>query len=1080
MKTIYYVLVVLFVGCMSHPNFSTTKNDWENPLKNDWENPLVVEINKLPARATSMSFADETTALQGDLTKSQRYKNLNGVWKFAFSPTVDKAPKGFEKENYDVSSWDEIPVPANWELKGYGQAIYKNVGYPFIPHNYPYILKDDSPVGCYRRDFTIPKQWEDKKIILHFGGVTSAFYLWINGKKVGYSQGSRLPAEFDITPYLKSGKNILAAKVFRFSDGTYLEDQDHWRLSGIHRDVYIEAVPKSFIYDFFVRTDLDENYKDAILKIEPQISLDKGVKYEDLTLKVELFDAKGEPVLKKYVEKSLKGINVRANSYWSAHQRDKNFGFFNVKIKNPYKWSAEYPYLYTLVLSLKDTEGNLLESRSTKIGFRELKIIDGEFFVNGKSVLLYGVNRHDHSQYEGKVISKEIMEKDAILMKQNNFNAVRTSHYPNNAYWLEMCDKYGLYVIDETNLETHGLGGRLSNDTEWSHAFLQRAIRMVERDKNHPSIIFWSLGNESGQGFNHAAMASWIKTFDPTRFIHYEGAHFQKPLEQGKSDPFYVDIRSRMYNLTEDMIELANIPTDTRSLIWCEYAHAMGNSLGDFGAYWDAIKANKRFIGAFIWDWTDGAIVAKDKSGKTYWAYGGDFGESRHDGNFNNNGVISPDQTVKPQTLEAKKIQQPIEIYTIDLKKGIFKIYNRHHFSNLKQYHILWKIEADGKIIQSGKISAPDVKAGEKSNVRIVYKSIKPKEGVHYYITLSFALKNKTLWAKKGYITSWDQFKLPIYKAPKSIYVKGSLKTRDSDSQIWVKTTKGTFTFDKNTGLLSSWKVADKELLKTVLKPNFWRPRTDNDHGYRIEKKQAYWKNAFQNATLKSFQTIKKKGKTVHFIAIYELPKFKENKSNPILKLQYRVYANGQLKVSSTFNSNGKLPDLLRYGMQMTVKKELDTFEWLGRGPHENYNDRHKSAAFGRYEKSVKKDFFHYVRPQESNNYTGVYWLSLTNFHNKGFDILASQPLSVSAWPYAQEDLDKDRNKGHIAYLPERDFVTLNIDLVQQGVGGDDSWTNKAQAHESFRLPANKNYTYSFTLRPLENKAKRINYQTYR
>lgn len=460
---------------------------------------------------------------------------------------------------------------------------------------------------------------------------------------MGYSQGSRLPAEFDITPYLKEGENVLAAKVFRWSDGSYLEDQDHWRLSGIHRNVYLETVPKTFLYDFHIRTDLDEDYKDAILSIRPKIHTENKEAVKDWSIEAQLFDNDGEAIL---AEKMTRNVGEIINEVYPQRATVK-FGLLETTVKNPKKWSAEFPNLYTLILSLKDNQGNLKETRRTKIGFRETEIRDGEFFVNGKPVLLYGVNRHDHSQYKGKVVSKEIMLKDALLMKQFNFNAVRTSHYPNNPYWYELCDKYGIYVIDEANLETHGITGKLTNNSLWAHSFLERGIRMVERDKNHPSIIFWSLGNESGMGPNHAAMSGWILDYDPTRIIHYEGAQQDNGDLIKGIDPAYVGVKSRMYNGLDYMVQLANDPNDNRPVIYCEYAHAMGNSLGDFQSFWKAIKANKRFIGAFVWDWTDGGLVAKNKDGNDYWAYGGDFGEKIHRSNFNNNALFL--QT-KPQS----------------------------------------------------------------------------------------------------------------------------------------------------------------------------------------------------------------------------------------------------------------------------------------------------------------------------------------------------------------------------------------------------------------------------------------------
>ena len=667
------------------------------------------------------------------------------------------------------------------------------------------------------------------------------------------------------------------------------------------------------------------------------------------------------------------------------------------------------------------------------------------------------------------------MLKDVLLMKQFNFNAVRTSHYPNNPRWYELCDEYGIYVMDEANLESHGITGRPSNNPQWSHAFLQRAIRMVERDKNHPSIVFWSLGNESGMGPNHAAMASWIKDFDPTRLVHYEGAQ-NRNWDSGKTDPVYVDVRSRMYNSLDYMVKLANTKDDTRPVLYCEYAHAMGNSLGDFTSFWDAIKANKRFIGAFIWDWTDGALVKKGKNGKPFWAYGGDYGEKIHSGNFNNNGVISPDQTAKPAAWEAKKVHQPIEIKAIDVKNGTFEIFNRHHFSNLDHYTLSWKLEQDGTSIQSGIIPVPKLQPLEKGKITIAYKEPKLKSGAKYFLTISFKLNRDFNWAKKGHETSWDQFELPYFKeaTTKKWNQISSVALIENDNQTIITTRKTKVAFDKTTGNLSSLTIAGKELLKAALEPNFWRPPTDNDYGYRMKGGQGYWENAANKRILKSFQVSKPNKKSVVIDVAYKLPTNDKVKTAPTLYIKYTVYGSGEISVENKLTATEGLPNLPRYGMQIALNKSYDHMKWLGRGPHENYSDRYTSAPLGLYSKSVKNDFFHYVRPQESNNYTAVRWVSLTDNRGRGIEVSNNTSLSVSAWPYSVEDLSHRR--GHIAELPERDFVTLNIDYKQQGLGGDDSWSSHAKPHKQFRLNP-KNYEYSFTIRPVFKKTKKINHQ---
>ena len=833
----------------------------------------------------------------------------------------------------------------------------------------------------------------------------------------------------------------------------------------------MEVVPKTFIYDFNVRTDLDENYKDAVLSIRPKINAENKEAVKDWVFETQLFDASGNAVL---AEKMTLKVGAIINESYPQRGNVK-FGLLEAEVKDPLKWSAEFPNLYTLVFYLKDAAGKLIETRSVKVGFRETELRDGEFFVNGKPVLLYGVNRHDHSQHTGKVISKEVMEKDALLMKQFNFNAVRTSHYPNNPYWYELCDAYGIYVIDEANLETHGLGGKLTNNALWAHSFVERAIRMVERDKNHPSIIFWSLGNESGMGPNHAAMSGWMKDYDPTRIIHYEGAQNDDSDKIRGKDPDYVGMKSRMYNDLDYMVKLANDPNDNRPVIYCEYAHAMGNSLGDFQSFWKAIKANKRFIGAFIWDWTDGGLIAKNKDGKNYWAYGGDFGEPIHSGNFNNNGVISPDQTPKPATWETKKVHQPIEISAISLEAGTFNILNRHHFTDLSRYDVHWKLEEDGLLLESGILDAPQLKPLENGTLKIAFKKPKIKAGARYYITISFKLNKDFSWAKAGHETSWEQFELAYFAAPetKSWNKIATLQVQDSNENIRIITKNSIASFDKSNGYLSSLIIDGTETLKSPLQPNFWRPPTDNDVGSNMPQRQGYWKTASETLSLKNFEIKNKDDKSVVVEAIYQLPSEEKSNGTGVVKVNYTIYGNGEILVNSDFSPSGKLPDLPRFGMQLQLDDTYDTMKWLGRGPYENYSDRLTGSPHGLHKKSIKNDFFHYVRPQESNNYTAVRWASFMNTKEKGIEVIGATPLSLSAWPYSTEDLSHVR--GHIADLPERDFITLNIDHKQMGVGGDDSWSMAAVPHKQFRLPS-ENYSYSFVIRPITKKTKHIDH----
>lgn len=1055
-------IVCLFLNIQSFA-YQVNKNSTQEVRP--WEDPQVSGINRLPAKATSISYANEDIAKKAIIKNSSRYKSLNGHWKFHWTEVPEKAPKNFYEEHYNSSQWKTIPVPANWELHGYGIPIYTNITYPFKPVEPPFTPKDDNPTGCYLTSFEVTPKWKDMQITLSFGGVSSAYYVWLNGKMVGYSEDSMLPTHFDITPFLKEGKNNLAVKVFRWSDGVYLEDQDHWRLSGIHRDVYLTAAPKVQLYDFFVKTDLDKNYTDAELQVRPRIKVFDNASLDGYTLETMLFDDLGNSVLSKPLSISAKNIY---NEKYEQRGRP-NFPMLKAHIKNPKKWSAESPNLYTIIFLLKDKNGNLAEARSTKIGFRDVEIKDGELLINGESTLLYGVNRHDHSPITGKVISDELMLQDILLMKKFNINAVRTSHYPNNETWYELCNQYGIYLMDESNLETHHIGGKLSNDTSWSSAFLERAVRMVERDKNHPSIIFWSLGNESGSGFNHATMANWMRSYDDTRYVHYEGAQTtggrHKIEDEIFKDPDYVDMISRMYNPIDYMVKMANFEEDGRPVIWCEYAHSMGNSTGNLFEFWDAIKANKRMIGGYIWDWVDQGLLQKTKDGEAFYAFGGDMGDTEiNSSNFCLNGIVDPVRTPKPALWECKKVFQPIEIKAKDLKKGLVEIYNNHDFTNLNQFDISWALQEDGIVLKKGQLAPINLAPNKSQTLNIPFKTPKIKAGAEYFLRIGFKLKSPTNWAEKGHEIAWEQLKLPFNKPkPEIDYSEFSnLNIENTSNSTQIAGKDFSISFNKETGELTSYISNNEALIKNPLHPNFWRPTTDNDRGgAKTHKTLKVWKKAHLNKALQSFNIKEHSKNKIEIISKYLLKDV-----NAQFVLNYTVYGDGSILINNTFkiDDTSKLPILPKYGMQIEIPKHYDNFTYLGKGPHENYNDRHLAADVGLYKESVSNDYHMYIRPQESSNKTEVRWFSLTNNKGKGLHVSGiSSNLSVSAWPYTTDDIE---NALHTYDLKKRDFITLNIDYKQMGVGGDDSWSKKALPHEPFRVPV-KDYAYSFLIRPI-------------
>lgn len=1032
-----------------------------------WEDPQVSGINRLPAKATSVSYANLELAKEAVASNSSRLKSLNGDWKFSWSEVPEKAPKDFYKTDYNSNDWKTIPVPANWELQGYGTAIYTNITYPFVPVEPPFTPEKDNPTGCYLTTFEVPSDWKDMQVSLNFAGVSSAYYVWINGKKVGYSEDSMLPTHFDATPFLKDGENTLAVKVFRWSDGVYLEDQDHWRLSGIHRDVYLTAAPKVQLYDFFVKTDLDEDYKDAELQIRPKIKVFDKASLDGYVLESMLYDADGNSVLEKSL--TIKAKKVYNEKY---EQRGKpGFAMLKAKITNPKKWSAEQPNLYTLVFSLKDKQGNITETRSTKIGFREVEFRDGELFVNGESTLMYGVNRHDHSAITGKVVSEELMLQDILLMKKFNINAVRTSHYPNNERWYELCDEYGIYLMDEANLETHHIGGKLSNDVSWSGAFLQRAVRMVERDKNHPSVIFWSLGNESGSGFNHATMANWMRSYDDTRAVHYEGAQTtggkHKIEDEIFKDPSYVDMISRMYNPIEYMVKMANFEEDGRPVVWCEYAHSMGNSTGNLFEFWDAIRANKRMIGGYIWDWVDQGLLQKNTDGEEYFAFGGDMGDTAiNSGNFCLNGIVDPVRKPKPALWECKKVFQPIVISAKDIKSGWVTVLNRHDFTNLNKFDIVFELQKDGVTIKKKVVAPINVAPNKSQKVEIPFKLPRLKAGSEYFIRVGFQLRQANKWANKGHEIAWQQLPIPnekvLEKADHSKSSKLILTEKGNVSEI--KGKNFTILFNKKSGDLTDFNYKTEALIEGALIPNFWRPITDNDRaGARTPKLLKVWRNAHQNKELTAFDIKQTTSNQIEVSTAYLLKDV-----NSILKLTYTIYGDGTIEVNNALNidENADLPILPKYGMQLEIPKEYDVFTYFGKGPHENYNDRSLSADVGLYTESVANDYHMYIRPQESSNKTEVRWLTLTNSKGKGIHIAGlTSNLSVSAWPYTSKDIE---DALHTYDLEKRPFITLNIDYKQMGVGGDDSWSKKALPHKQFQVPA-KDYNYSFIIKPINN-----------
>ena len=1044
-----------------------------------WEDPTVSGINRDPSRATTYSYSSIQDALAGDRSRS-RMISLNGEWDFYFATKPSDAPTDFYKSR--VSGWKKIEVPSNWEMKGYDKPIYKSAVYPFRPVNPPHVPRDYNGVGCYQRTFTIPQDWKNMNISLHFGGVSSAYKVWLNGKFLGYAEDSFLPSEFNITPYLQDGENILSVWVIRWSDGSFLEDQDQWRLSGIHREVMLLAEPKLRIADFHWQAKLDKAYKDAVFSIRPRMENLTGKEVVGYVLKAQLYDKTGKTVFDKPLSRTVESI---INEIYPRLDNVK-FGLLEAKVNNPDKWSDEVPNLYTLVLSLEDNTGNILEAKSCKVGFRSIEFSkeNGKLLINGRVTYLYGVNRPDHHPTKGKALSREDIEQDVRTIKLFNFNCIRTSHYPMDPYLYDLCDEYGIYVIDETNLETHGLGGKLSNDPMWTGAYLERSNRMVMRDKNHPSVIIWSLGNESGRGPNHAAMANWIHDFDITRPVHYEPAmgnprlegyidpsdpRYLKPNDhshriQNPQDEPWVDIVSRMYPgiYTPKLLAEQN-NGDQRPIFFVEYSHAMGNSNGNMKDFWDEFRSTPRVIGGAIWEFKDQGLLKKDSSGKEYYAYGGDFGEKYFD-NFTIKGLVRSDGTPKAAMYESRHVFQGIECDLIDVKKGLMKITNRNAVRNVDDFDNRFYVRKDGNVVVLTKLPAIHLAAGRDTIINISQYLPEIKPGAEYLANIEFTLKDRQPWAPREQEIASNEFNLtgPVLNNP--LHKKSSAATIINESNAYlVKGKKFEIRFDKSTGALSSYLLNGKQQIERPLLPHFTRPLTDNDRrGWKPQQKLRQWYTVELKLTECGIES--------HDGKQMIKSKYSLIQDSAEVTVYYYVASNGMIEVDYNLRADTHLPNIPKIGMQCGIRRDNDSIRWYGKGLLENYIDRNSGFDVGIYTQSIENFMEPYVVPQENGNRTDVRWMFLYNKKSEGLMIVADSLLSMSAWPYTEENIE---NAKHTIDLKDAGFITLNIDLIQMGVGGNDSWSDVAAPLEKYQIPSG-NYHYSFYIAPWKTAPSKV------
>ncbi|KQY91707.1 beta-galactosidase [Paenibacillus sp. Root52] len=1024
----------------------------------EWNNnPETFQVGRLNAHASMMPFPSVAEALNNKATSSPWYQSLNGVWKFAFAETPDARITSFYETNYDYSQWDEIPVPSHWQLQGYDYPQYTNIRYPWSEREpelkSPFAPTTYNPVGSYIRTFSVPADWKDRPVLLHFAGVESAFYVWVNGELVGYSEDTFTPSEFDISAYLHDGENTLAVEVYRWCDASWLEDQDFWRMSGIFRDVYLYSPSPVQIADFFVQTNLDAAYQDAELQIDVKLFNHNASVTDGMSVQAQLYDAQQQAVLDQPIQAAVSFVND--NNELSIH--------LSAEVTNPLKWSAEFPNLYTLVLSIQAGHGETVEAVRSRVGFRTFELKDGLMKINGQRIVFKGVNRHEFSPKTGRAITAEDMIRDIELMKSFNINAVRTSHYPNQSLWYELCDEYGLYVIDETNLETHGswyYGQKELNENnipaskpEWRENVLDRCNSMFQRDKNHPSVIIWSLGNESFGGDNFIAMYDYLKQSDPTRLVHYEGTFHYRPSDSAS------DIESTMYIKPQQVEEYAQLKVPKKPYIICEYSHAMGNSCGGLHLYWDVFDRYDILQGAFIWDWIDQALLTTTADGIEYLAYGGDFGESPHDGNFCGNGLILADGSVTPKLEEVKKCYQNVRMEAVNVQEGILRIRNLFLFTDLSEYDLVWTLLHDGKPVENGSLDIA-VAPGESSEIRIPYT---PSADLYQeaVLTVSLVTKTATKWAGEGHEVAWDQFVVSPRLQPNKAAEQGkgkSLLVEDVQNELNVSSDHVSFVFDQTTGALTSYQLNKQEQLLAPVRPNFWRAVTDNDLGNGLPERSGFWKDAHATSQFIRFEH------QVNEQNCIVTSDYTWN-AHPgcTLSITYKMFPDGTLEIQQHLIPGEGLPELPEFGMLLQLNNELDTIAWYGRGPHDNYADRLTSARLGYYTGAVRDQFVPYLRPQECGNKTDVRYAEITSSNNTtGVRFESATPFEINALPWTPEELE---THDHVYKLPHSTQTVARINYKQMGVGGDDSWG--AQTHAEYTLPANRAYHFTFTVKPV-------------
>lgn len=1014
-----------------------------------WLDPEVNEVNTMAPRAAFFAYETENLAKADQKARSERYLSLEGKWKFNFSKDHDKAPRDFYSLKYDDSQWTDFPVPGILELNGYGDAIYSNNGYPwriqFRPEP-PFVEERNNYTGSYRKMVTVPADWKGERIYLHVGSATSNLMVWVNGKFVGYSEDSKVSAEFDLTKYLTPGKeNLIAMQVMRWCDGSYLEDQDFWRFTGIAREVYLYARPQAHIADLFITPDLVNNYQDGTLEV-----------------KLNAVGAKGETVMFSLKDKEGKEVAAQTAKVGGNGEVKVNFD-----IKNPLKWTAETPNLYTLYTTLMDGK-QVAEVVPQRVGFRKVEIKNAQVLVNGQPVLFKGANRHELDPVTGYVVSMDRMLEDIRVMKELNINAVRTCHYPNDPRWYELCDIYGIYMVAEANIESHGMGygdKTLAKEPTYEKAHLERNESNIKIYKNHPSIIFWSVGNEAGYGPNFEKAYDLVKAYDPSRPCQYEQAG-----QNGKTDifcPMYYDYGGC------DKYSQGDNP---RPLIQCEYAHAMGNSMGGFKEYWDMVRKYPKYQGSFIWDFVDQGLRVKNKQGKTIYAYGGDFGRyPTSDHNFNCNGIINPDRKPNPHANEVRYYYQNIWATAKDLKAGEVEVYNENFFKSLDDVELQWTLESEGKVLANGR-NALDIPAQQKRVVKLDGYSLPADVKGEVVLNLDFVLKKAEPMLDAGYAVAREQFVVNPYTFPTMESVlavtSGKYDTRKVEKEekvAWVTLSAGntSVTFNHWNGWIDYLDVDGKPMLEEgyAITPDFWRAPTDNDYGAGTQRKLHAWKNP--EMKMKSFKVVENEGKAEKGVeVVYDMPSVEAT-----LTMTYTLTPAGELVVNEamTVNKDAKhKPELMRYGMQLVMPKAYNMLTYYGKGPGENYIDRNNGDRLGVYDAKVADQYWGYVRPQESGNKTEVRYWQVKDENGKGLEFYSFAPMECSTLNYLASDLDdgwdKNAHQSHSGDLTPRDFSVVKLAARQRGLACVNSWG--AIPLEQYRMPY-QDYSFTYVIRPL-------------